>query len=469
MNWLPWTADAFARAARERKPILLSITAAWCRACHEMDRTTYADPEVERLAADRFVAIRVDADCRPDINERYNLGGWPTTAFLTPEGSVIGGGTFVPLDRMPGVLRQVSDAYRGLRGSPRIESPREGHRGLRGSPRIESPSSVDPADDEAAERPPAVDGEKSLVDTIFATYDGEHGGFGIEPKFPLTAPLRLAMILDAAQPDEPDPRWRAMVERTLDAMREGALRDAADGAFHRYATTRDWQLPHAEKLLDVNAALLTVYTEAFVRYARDADRATAAAVAAFIVSRLGTPRGYAGSDADAAVYTDSTARATAALLAFAEAVDDLSIARDALARFEGALLVVYKPGQGLAHTAGVRGLLTDQIAVIDALLTAHDLSGDEPYRMLAEELALYAVRVLQDPQGGFLIAQGRAPHCAANRGGAGRSARKGHRPPRSQTRQCRRSHRTARSRSSTSDWRSSHGRRRSSRSEDRPR
>jgi hypothetical protein len=266
---------------------------------------------------------------------------------------------------------------------------------------MDFPNSVDPADDEAAERPPAVDGERSLVETIFATYDSEHGGFGVEPKFPLTAPLRLAMILDAGQRDEPDPRWRAMVERTLDAMRGGALRDAADGAFHRYATTRDWQLPHAEKLLDVNAALLTVYTEAFVRYARDGDRATAAAVAAFIGSRLATPRGYAGSDAEASVYTDSTARATAALLIFAEAMDDLSIARDALARFEAALLVVYKPGQGVAHADGVRGLLTDQIAVIDALLTAHDLSGDEPYRMLAEELGLYAVRVLQDPEGGF--------------------------------------------------------------------
>jgi len=72
--WQPWTADAFARAARERKPVLLSITATWCQACHEMDSTTYADPEVAALVRDRFVAVRVDTDRRPDINERYNLG-----------------------------------------------------------------------------------------------------------------------------------------------------------------------------------------------------------------------------------------------------------------------------------------------------------------------------------------------------------------------------------------------------------
>src|SRR3954447_3485788 len=108
--WAPWSADAFARAARERKPVLLSITAAWCEACHEMDRTTYADDRVIALVRDRFVAVRVDADRRPDINERYNLGGWPTTAFLTADGALLGGGTFVSADRLPGVLEQVADA-----------------------------------------------------------------------------------------------------------------------------------------------------------------------------------------------------------------------------------------------------------------------------------------------------------------------------------------------------------------------
>ena len=78
--WLDWDASAFARAARERKPVLLSITAAWCGACHEMDRTTYADPRVGAIVHERFVPVRVDTDRRPDINERYNLGGWPTTA-----------------------------------------------------------------------------------------------------------------------------------------------------------------------------------------------------------------------------------------------------------------------------------------------------------------------------------------------------------------------------------------------------
>src|SRR6185295_12994616 len=157
IEWLPWSAEAFARAARERKPVLLSITAAWCRACHEMDRTTYADPAVASLVRDRFVAVRVDTDRRPDINERYNLGGWPTTAFLTAAGDVITGGTFVPVDRMPGVLERVSNAY----GSALVTTI------------------VTPETDPGVE-PPEID---ALTDSIFSTFDEAHGGFGIEPKF----------------------------------------------------------------------------------------------------------------------------------------------------------------------------------------------------------------------------------------------------------------------------------------------
>src|SRR5688500_835185 len=109
--WQPWTRAVFARARTERKPVLLSISATWCGTCQEMDRTSYADPFVATLINERFVPIRVDADERPDISERYSLGGWPTTAFLTPDGEILGGGTFVPVARMPGVLARVADAF----------------------------------------------------------------------------------------------------------------------------------------------------------------------------------------------------------------------------------------------------------------------------------------------------------------------------------------------------------------------
>ena len=111
--WQPWGAAAFLRARHEQKPVLLSITATWCQSCQEMERTTYADPSVATFINKQFVPIRVDVDERPDVSERYSLGGWPTTAFLTPGGAVLGGGTYVPLERMLGVLGRVADAFAG--------------------------------------------------------------------------------------------------------------------------------------------------------------------------------------------------------------------------------------------------------------------------------------------------------------------------------------------------------------------
>src|SRR3954447_22619065 len=123
VQWQPWGAAAFSRAARETRPVLLSISAAWCRACGEMDATAYADAGVAELIHQRFIPVRVDTDRRPDINERYNLGGWPTTAFLTADGRLITGGTFVAADRMTGVLARVADAYQSR---PDLQAPADG-------------------------------------------------------------------------------------------------------------------------------------------------------------------------------------------------------------------------------------------------------------------------------------------------------------------------------------------------------
>src|SRR5262245_28800425 len=111
IDWQPWSTDAFARAAAERKPVLLSIVTTWSRGCDEMDRTSFADAVVAGLIAERFVPVRVDADRRPDISSRYTLGGWPTTAFLNAHGQILGGGTFVGADRLPSVLSRVVDAF----------------------------------------------------------------------------------------------------------------------------------------------------------------------------------------------------------------------------------------------------------------------------------------------------------------------------------------------------------------------
>src|SRR5687768_15375653 len=107
IEWREWGPEAFRQAKEQDRPILLGISAVWCHWCHVMDETSYSDPEVIRLINERYVPIRVDNDQRPDVNRRYNMGGWPTTAFLTPDGEILHGGTYVPPQLMREYLPQV--------------------------------------------------------------------------------------------------------------------------------------------------------------------------------------------------------------------------------------------------------------------------------------------------------------------------------------------------------------------------
>jgi len=406
--WQPWGAAPFARARAEHKVVLLSIGATWCHWCHEMDRTSYADAEVAALVHDRFIAVRVDADERPDISERYNLGGWPTTAFLTPDGEILTGGTFVPMERLRGVLARVSDEFAN-RTSPAEEAPRS-----------------------TLGAHTAIPDVGSLIDAVFATFDSAHGGFGIEPKFPLAAPIQLA--LDLWQRTQ-DPRYEAIAISSLDAMGWRGLYDPIDGGFFRYATTRDWQLPHHEKLLETNAALIGLYLNAGT--ALHAPRLTdrAADTLRYIqntladpvdggwrASQQADPHYYAAASADERralasppmpdqLYADATAAMASAALHASRVFGDEGLRAFAVKSLERVLLACYKPGGGVAHYSDgqphVRGLLADQIAMAAACLDAFDTTQNVVYEMMAEELAHFAVRAMWDEEDGAFFDRSR--------------------------------------------------------------
>ena len=138
IHWQEWSAAAFDQARLEDKPVLLSISAVWCHWCHVMDETALSDPEVIRLANDSYVPVRVDSDQRPDVNARYNMGGWPTVALLTPEGDVIAGYTYMDASRLLTALErgaasvgrgQADPAGQGPEGAGQAgEEGRGGHR-----------------------------------------------------------------------------------------------------------------------------------------------------------------------------------------------------------------------------------------------------------------------------------------------------------------------------------------------------
>ena len=409
IGWLPWTADAFARAEAERKPVLLSIVTTWSRGCREMDRTTFSDPGVADLIAHRFVPVRVDADRRPDISNRYTLGGWPTTAFLTPGGRILGGGTFVPVDRLTAALRRVTESFAPQMADARPFGVTE-ERGTR------STATVD-------------DLEQQILDT----YDGNAGAFGAAPRFPHTAPVHLALLHARSDPSS---SFADIATRCLDSMGWGGLFDEHDGGFFRYCNAPDWTSPQTEKLLEVNAALLTLYLDAFetLRLARYRERAEA--VVGYVQQSLADSQegGWAASQqedpdyyaidepsmraarplpaVDRTILAAPNAAMVSAALRAARVFEDEGLRDFALRSLERVVLTHYRPGAGVAHCVEqdvpVRGLLDDQIAMATANLDAYEATEDVVYQMMAEELARQLILAFLDERDGGFFDRARA-------------------------------------------------------------
>ena len=379
VSWLPWGAASFARARDEGKCVLLAIAAPWSAACRAMDERCYSDADIVAEINRWFVPVRVDADRRPDLVDRYELGGLPTTAFLDADGEILGGGTFVPPERFLDVLRLARQPL-----SPVFRGGRAG-----------TASAVDAS-------VPVASSDEDLTALVFSSFDAVHGGFGGAPKFPLVAPVRLALDLFR---ETGDPALTGYVSRTLDAMAWGGLYDEEEGGFSRCAAHADWTDPQREKLLGVNASLLDLYLEAGVTLGNERWLARAADTISFVQRdlALAPEHGWRVSAAsDAYCLSDANAAMVSASLHASRVFEDDSLRELALQALEAVLLATYKPGAGVAHCrGGIRGWLSDHVAMITAHLDAWDLTGDVVYQMMAEELAQFVVRTMALPDGGF--------------------------------------------------------------------
>jgi uncharacterized protein YyaL (SSP411 family) len=378
VDWYPWGDEAFAKARAEGKPIFLSIGYSTCHWCHVMEEESFDDEEVAAVLNQRYVAIKVDREQRPDVDAVYMTavqamghgGGWPLTVWLTPDREPFYGGTyFPPRGGMRGARYGLIDLLQRLDEAFRQRPEQVAAAAADMVARLERAAAL-PAGDTL----PDAALLHRAVSQLAADFDGEHGGFGGAPKFPSPATLELLLRY---QRRTGDTGALDMVVRTLDAMAAGGIHDQLAGGFHRYATDAAWRVPHFEKMLYDNALLATVYLEASQATGRADLAAVTRRTLDWLARDMTAPEGgfYAAVDADsegeegrfylwtpdelAGILDPSSARLMAAHLGVtaAGAVDGRSVLHraesiDAVAAREG-----MSPGAARAALEGGRARL----------------------------------------------------------------------------------------------------------------
>jgi len=308
VDWYPWGEEAFAKAKAENKPVFLSIGYSSCHWCHVMEHECFADQEVAAYLNGHFVSIKVDREERPDVDDVYMKavvygmrqgGGWPLSVWLTPEGKPFFGGTYFPKLADPAIgrpgfldlLQRIAELW---------ADPEKRTRIVEDSGKLADLVKAVAAFDESGPLGPEalVAARKEMANG----YDTELGGFssppGYAPKFP--GPSTIEAAFRAWLRDPKDTEARTMAVTTLAKMARGGIHDQLGGGFHRYSTTRDWLLPHFEKMLYDNAQLLALYAWAY-RVTGDAlFERTARDIARWVRREMTSPEGafYGAQDAD---------------------------------------------------------------------------------------------------------------------------------------------------------------------------
>ena len=405
IQWRAWDEEAFRTAEAESKPLLLTLTATWCHWCHVMDQTSYSDQRVIDLVNERFVPVRVDVDQRPDISLRYNQGGFPSIALLDSQARLITGRVYTPPDEMAQLLDQVSSRYAG--SADMVGAPFESGAGTASStPVAGSPGAT--AD--------------LVLDKLRELYDADYGGLGVEPKQP---PWEALGLLAALYSRSGDKTLLDMVKATLDGMYDG-LCDRNDQGFFRYSVSRDWRVPHYEKMLYTNASLAEAYLDAAQLTGRQVYRKAAVSALDYMLSTLYDKEAglfYASQDAgeeyyrlpwkdrlpehqpsiDRTFYTGWNAAAASALLKAYAALGTARYLHAVVQVLDRVWDDARAASGGLRHTinGNTEGpeYLADHVHALRAYVELYQVTGNPDALRRAEDLAVQTQESFSDDDG----------------------------------------------------------------------
>ena len=420
IQWYEWGPEAFDRAQAEDKLILLDLTAVWCHACHVMDQSTYADPQVLTLLQGHFIAIRVDTDQRPDLESRYRTGGWPTTSLLLPTGEILFQANSLEPEVMVELLQEVKVLYESEKEDLREQAAQLWDRVKEHVQTNEPPNGT--------LRPSMA---SHSVDMMKKEFDSVNGGFRDHPKFFEPEAIQMALGYGFFEHD------LELINMGLTTLeKQVALLDPVWGGFYRYAEQADWSQPHFEKMLTVQATNLHNYVRAYQFTGNTEYKYIAIRIIEYVETFLTDPqtgqffesqdadvrdRGgktlvsgakYFSWDAihrkargmplvDGRIYTGSNADMAWAYIHAAQVLGKPELQERAITVLQRIVAERFDAEKGLAHGTGhdslqLHGMLSDHIRLGRALLEAFRATGDLQFLQKVEALAQTTESLLGD-------------------------------------------------------------------------
>ena len=403
---MEWGNEAFEKAQKQDKPILLDLTAVWCHWCHVMDSTTYSEEEIAKIINCDFVPIKVYIDKRPDIKERYNMGGFPSTVFLNPKGYIIAGETYVLPEKFMLMLESVRDSYKKrkneIENNVKEVAKKLGHFSKKNTNSEINENIV-----------------KEILISVGDNFDSFYGGFGTQPKFPSPEVIDLLFLQYKKTKTK---KYLDMATKTLDGMYEGIF-DKIDFGFFRYSVTQDWKLPHYEKMLDTNAGLLRNYAVAFNITKNEKFKKIAIETVWYIVKFLSDQHNggfYGSQDADEefyhknaeerkrlpqpyvdkTIYADWNSMMISSFLKAGAILNDENAIKFALRTVDFILQNCYDKENGVFHyfdrKSNINGLLCDNVHFLNCLIDAYFATQNQEYLEKISEIVGFILNNFYD-------------------------------------------------------------------------
>lgn len=419
-TWSAWSPEAFERARREGKYLLLDGAAEWCHWCHVMDETTYLDPEIGRILKERFIAVRVDVDEHPDLADRYGEWGWPATIVFSPDGREIGKYRgYLPPEELRGILARIEALAKGTSATEEARGP------------AELPAPVEALG--------WATGEAILQ--LDSYYDPAQGGWGHRQKSPLGAAIEVE-LRRAARGDAEAGKRAAF---TLKQQR--ALLDPVWGGVYQYSTGSTWDKPHYEKLMTYQAANLEAAARGYAATKDAALLADARGIARYLDTFLSSPEGaflpsqnadagahdraalfvdgdvyYRLPDAerrklgvprvDEHIYAHENGLAVSALCALYEVTRDAAVLARARRAADLILTRLVAPDGSVKRTGSTALYLADAASFGLGTARLAEVSGEAPYREVAVKIAAALERKFADAKSGAYFAKSLDPSAA---------------------------------------------------------